>query len=135
MGVEPVLAVDAGHPGSEGDILEDRTGQRDGCGEDHAQLPPQGDDVDVRTVDVAAVDPDRPFAARAADEVVEPVEGAKEGRLAAPGRPDDAQDLVPADIEVEVPDLADVPEVLAEASDLDGDVVRHEYFLMKRFIR
>ncbi len=133
-GVEPAPA-DAGQPGPEGDVLVDRTRQRDRRGEDHAQLAPQGDDVDVRTVDVAAVDPDRPFAARAADEVVEPVEGAKEGRLAAPGRPDDAQDLVAADIEVESPDLADLPERLAETPDLDGDVVRHEYFLMKRFIR
>ena len=73
--------------------------------------------------------------ARAADEVVEAVEGAEEGRLAAPGRADDAQDLVPPDVEVEGVELADVAEILAEAPDLDGDVVRHEYFLMNRFIR
>ncbi len=39
------------------------------------------------------------------------------------------------DVEVERAELADLAEVLAEAPDLDGGVVRHEYFLMNRFIR
>ena len=80
------------------------------------------------------VDADRALVARAADEVVEAVEGAEEGRLAAAGRADDPQDLVPHDVEVERAELADLAEVLAEAPDLDGGVVRHEYFLMNRFI-
>ena len=72
--------------------------------------------------------------AGAADQVVEPVEGAEEGGLAAAGRADDAQDLVPRDVEVEGVELADLAEVLAEVPDRDGGVVRHEYFLMNRCI-
>jgi hypothetical protein len=133
-GRETVAAPDAGPPGPEGDVLEDRAGQRHGRREDHAQLPAQLDDVDLGRVDVAAVELDRALVPGAADEVVEAVEGAEEGRLAAPGRADDPQDLVAADVEVEGLDLADVAERLAEAADLDSDVA-HEYLLMNRFMR
>ena len=50
-------------------------------------------------VDVLSVDLDAALGPGAPDEVVQPVEGAEEGRLAASRRADDAQDLVPVDVE------------------------------------
>jgi hypothetical protein len=122
-GVEPGPAADAGHPGPEGDVLEDRARQRNGRRENHPQLPAQIDDVHAGLVDVAPVDLDRPLDPGAPDEVVEPVEGAEERRLSAPGRADDPQDLVAADVQVQGIELPEGAEELAETPDLDDDIV------------
>ena len=75
---------------------------------------------------------DAAFGPGAPDEVVHPVERAEERRLPAAGRPDDAQDLVPADVESDPPERPDAPEPVAEVPDGRGD---HEYFLMNRSMR
>ena len=111
--------ADAGlEPRPEGHVLEDRPRQGDGRREDHAELPPELGDVGLGPVDVLPVDLDDALGPGAPDEVVHPVEGAEERRLAAPGRPDDAQDLVPADVEGDPAEGPDRPEPVAEVPDV-----------------
>src|SRR6266571_2223940 len=80
------------------DVVVDRLRERVRALEDHADVAPHGDRVDVLPRDVLAVVADRPGQSEARDEIVHAVEAADERALAASGRADDGGDEVLVDV-------------------------------------
>ena len=97
--VECLLVADALEAEAVGDVVVNGLGEGVGFLEDHADVAAQGDDVDLRAVDVDA--PDADLAAEdagAVDRVVEPVEGAQEGGLATAGGADEGGNVAFLDV-------------------------------------
>ena len=88
----PIGVANPGDARPEDDVLEDRLGKRVGLLEDHADLPPQIDQVDARIVDVARIEDDVSGVPGPLDQVVHPVQTAQERGLAATRRPDQGHD-------------------------------------------
>src|SRR5215210_393444 len=111
------VAVD---PGAEGDVVPDRLRERVWPLEDHSDPAPQLDRVDARGVDVGAVVEDLALRARAWHEVVHPVDGPQERRLAAAGGPDERRDPAGRDGERDLPDRAEATVPARQLAELDG---------------
>src|SRR5688572_19602213 len=79
----------AEHARPERHVLVDRLGERVRPLEHHADAPAQVDDVDARGVQVEAVEQHGAGHLHPVDQVVHPVEGAKQRRLAAARGPDE----------------------------------------------
>ena len=103
-----------------GDVVVDRLGERVRLLEHHPDRPPQRDHVDVRAVDVLAVDQHLAGDARAGNGVVHPVQRAQERALAAPGRSDERGHQIGAELRGDVEErlLRSVEE--RHAVDVDG---------------
>ena len=97
--VEAVLQPERAGP--EGDVVVDRLGERVGLLEDHADPAADLDRVDVPGVEILAVIRHGALDGRARDQVVHPVEAADEGRLAAPGRPDERRHGLLVDVDAD----------------------------------
>src|SRR6185369_9110990 len=70
--------------------------------EDHADLPPQGDDIRVRIQNVLPVDDDLTVMVCALGHVAHAIHHAQEGRLAAAGWPDEGSDLLLRNIYIDI---------------------------------
>src|SRR5690606_38450210 len=78
-------------------VLEDAHRERVGALEDHPEALAEVDDVDVRVVDGGAVEEHLPLGPDAVDQVVQAVDGAEQGALAAAGGADEGRDLAERD--------------------------------------
>ena len=85
-----------------GHVVEDRLGERVGPLEHHADPLAQRHEVGARREDRRALDQDVALVADARDQVVEPVDRAEEGGLAAARRADDRGDRLALDREGQV---------------------------------
>jgi hypothetical protein len=88
------VALQAKHPGAEGDVLVNRLRERVRLLEDHPDPPPHLHRIDVRRVEIAVVVEDRPGDGGAGNQVVHAVEAPDERALATPRRADERSDEV-----------------------------------------
>ena len=114
-----VLVPDAVDARPVGDVVVDRHGQDLGLLGQEAHLLADRGHLDLRPVDVLAVDQDLPLDPDAVHGVEQPVEGLEEGRLAAAGRPDDGRDLAVGDVQADVLEDLEPPVVNVQVPDLD----------------
>src|SRR5271166_352844 len=87
------IALEAIEAQAEGDIVEDAHRERVRLLEDHADVAPHHDGIDILRVDVLAEEMDVALETEAIDQVVHAVEAAQHRALAAAGRSDEAGDL------------------------------------------
>jgi hypothetical protein len=98
-------------------------GERVGLLENHADLQPDVDRIDIALVDVLALVENRARERGTRDEFVEPVEGADERRLAAAGRADERGHRVDALEHLALPEPhADIARGHLGGADLDGSL-------------
>src|SRR5690606_12070757 len=97
-------APDARESGAEGDIVVYGLRERVRLLEHHADAAAYLHRVDAVTVEVLPVVGDGAGHPGTGDEVVHPVEGAQQRRLAASARANEGGDLVLGDLEADVPD-------------------------------
>ena len=88
----------------EGDVVEDRLGKRVRPLEHHPDAAPHLDGIHAGRVQIVAVIADRPRNGRPRDQVVHPVQAAKERRLATARRADEGGHDALVDVQVHVAD-------------------------------
>ena len=101
-GVQIRAVADAVGPGAVGHVVVNGHGEGIGLLEHHADLLAQPGDVQVLVKDVLPFEADVPLDMHPGDQVVHPVQGLQEGRLAAAGGADEGSDLVDGDVHVDV---------------------------------
>ena len=107
-----------------GDVLVDALGERVGLLEDEADLAAEGDEVDAGVVDVLPADQQLAGHAAAGDEVVEAVDRAEEGALAAAAGADEGDDPILRDGERDFFDRLEVAVEDADGAGLDEGSLR-----------
>ncbi len=93
---DPLEAGPIGH------ILEDRKREGGGQVEDHPHPPAQLRKGNLRIIDLLAVDEDLAGVVRPEDQIGETVHALEQGRLPAPGRAQDGEDLIGPDGQVDL---------------------------------
>ena len=90
----------------------------------HADLLPQGVEVDLEVHEILPVEPDV-----AGIGFLQQIDAAQQRGLAGAGRADDAHDLAAVDLQVDALEHVEVAEGLFELFDFDDGIVRHSVLL------
>ena len=112
--------------GAIGDVLEDAFREGVGLLEHHADLGAQGHDIHLLAIDVGAVHDDIAGDAASRNGVVHAVEAAQEGGLAAARGADQRNDLIDADIEVDLLDRVFFPVIHIDVAAGDPGIGRRD---------